>query len=55
MLHGNKEMLEYLLGKDGGRRIIHIRGDYVDRSLDISVHMDKREMVQRLVKCGAKT
>ena len=48
-------MLEYLLGQDGGRRIIHVRGDYGYTTLDIAVHVHRREMVERLVECGAKT
>ena len=48
-------MLEYLLGQDGGRRIIHVRGNYGDTPPGIAVYTDKREMVERLVEFGAKS
>ena len=55
ILYGDKEMLEYLLGQERGRRIIHVRGNYGDTPPGIAVYTDKREMVERLVEFGAKS
>ena len=55
VLYGKKAMLEYLLGQEGGRGIIHARDKLGHKPLKYEVLLDKREMVERQVECGAKT
>ena len=53
-LENRNGVLEYLLGEEGGRRIINVRDNHGDSPLDYAVAFKDREVVRRLVKCGAK-